>query len=138
MKLVFCPDCRDVLRLILEKWRLCKCGRSGGQYHADGLSATVGGAALVFGIPNPFFWGRGKAWLLLSPDERKWVRQLWKDQETDIWWGPEEGPGTHIARIASPKGPRVKSWPWEKVAARQGRKRKAMAPSKWSSQGKHR
>lgn len=136
MKLIFCPECRDVTRLILEAWRRCKCGASGGQYNTDSVSATVGGKALVFGIPNPFFWGRGQVWLSLSADERQWVRNLWPDQESDIWWGPEEGPGTHIARVKNPKGPRVKSWPWEALAKRKQAQRKKLPPSKWSSRAK--
>ena len=32
MKLLNCLECHDILSLILEKHRQCRCGKSGGQY----------------------------------------------------------------------------------------------------------
>ena len=55
MKLLACPVCHDVLGLLGQEWRICLCGASGGQYNADLMTATVGGAARVFGVGNPFF-----------------------------------------------------------------------------------
>lgn len=55
MKLIRCKKCNDVVRLIHTKWRKCECGKSGGQYNDDFLSATVGGNCEVIGIRNDFF-----------------------------------------------------------------------------------
>ncbi len=55
MKLVRCNNCEDVVRLIHTKWRKCECGKSGGQYNDDMMSATVGGDCEVIGLRNDFF-----------------------------------------------------------------------------------
>lgn len=55
MKLIRCKKCNDVVRLIHKNWRTCECGKSGGQYNDDMLSATVGGKCEVIGIRNDYF-----------------------------------------------------------------------------------
>lgn len=55
MKLIRCKKCNDVVRLVHKEWRQCDCGKSGGQYNDDLLSATVGGNCEVIGIRNDFF-----------------------------------------------------------------------------------
>lgn len=52
MKLMFCRECRDVLKLQIEAIRACKCGRSSGRYLPDGAHANVYGSAEVIGIAN--------------------------------------------------------------------------------------
>jgi hypothetical protein len=42
-KLIRCKKCEDIVRLVHTKWRKCECGKSGGQYNDDMISATVGG-----------------------------------------------------------------------------------------------
>lgn len=54
MKLIYCPDCHDMIAMQTEEWRDCKCGQCGGQYNADRITATVVGKTKVLGIPNPF------------------------------------------------------------------------------------
>lgn len=54
MKLLFCPACEDVLKLI-ETRRTCRCGASYGYYHEDGLNATIGGKAVPIGFDNGSF-----------------------------------------------------------------------------------
>jgi len=50
MKLLFCPHCRDVLRLRFKR-RTCECGKSWGNYEDNDL-AKIGGAAIPLGIGN--------------------------------------------------------------------------------------
>lgn len=57
MKLVYCPECQDLVRLFRED-RRCKCGRSGGHYEANGRDALLWGKAIPFGLDN-FELGRG-------------------------------------------------------------------------------
>jgi hypothetical protein len=54
MKLIFCPSCEDVVRLIGAK-RECLCGSSGGRYLEDGLHAEVWGNAVPLGFANRSF-----------------------------------------------------------------------------------
>jgi len=51
MKLLFCPECHDIVKLDYDK-RSCKCGESFGYYHADGSHATVCDKAVVIGLDN--------------------------------------------------------------------------------------
>lgn len=53
MKLIYCPHCSDVVRLI-ELRRYCDCSRSYGNY-VDRLQAEIGGLAIPIGISNPSF-----------------------------------------------------------------------------------
>ncbi len=55
MKLIRCKTCDDVIRLIHTRWRMCECGKSGGQYNGITMSATVGGDCEVIGIRNDYF-----------------------------------------------------------------------------------
>jgi len=48
MKLLYCPNCNDVFNLVVKKWKMCGCGRSGGRY-VDNLQAVYSG-----GIPLGF------------------------------------------------------------------------------------
>jgi hypothetical protein len=54
VKLIFCPNCSDVVRLIEVK-RYCFCARAYGQYLQDGLNAEIGGIAVPLGFANPSF-----------------------------------------------------------------------------------
>jgi len=105
MKLLYCPICRDVHGIIEEKWRKCLCGQSGGQYNADGMTATVGGEARVFGVGNhPFF---DPLFIYLTDEKKRELRQKYYGQpDTDAWWG--EYPGdVQIFRVPDSRGPRV-------------------------------
>lgn len=53
MKLIFCPKCEDVTKLLSE-YRSCRCGRSGGKY-TDDLNAIINGDAIPLGFSNPSF-----------------------------------------------------------------------------------
>lgn len=53
MKLIYCPACHDVVRLLTLKPRTCACGRAFGMYDEDDLHAFVGGSAIPLGFANP-------------------------------------------------------------------------------------
>lgn len=54
MKLLYCRSCGDVFSLRYER-RTCFCGRSSGQYGADGLNAWYDGPAVPIGFDNASF-----------------------------------------------------------------------------------
>lgn len=91
MKLIRCKKCNDVVRLIHREWRTCDCGKSGGQYNDDMLSATVGGLCEVIGIRNDFF----------VPNIKKRIGK------EGIIQGEYKG-DVQIQRIISGKGPKLK------------------------------
>lgn len=53
VKLVFCPACEDLVKL-LGRRRACRCGRSWGRYIGD-RRAKYGGLAVPLGISNGAF-----------------------------------------------------------------------------------
>ncbi|WP_185242763.1 hypothetical protein [Citrifermentans bremense] len=55
MKLIFCPYCRDVVKLRLDGYRTCCCGRSGGMY-VDQLNAVIRGDSIPLGFRNDEFF----------------------------------------------------------------------------------
>lgn len=50
MKLLYCLDCQDVLKIINEVSRTCRCGASQGVLDNDELTATVKGPCQVLGL----------------------------------------------------------------------------------------
>jgi len=69
MKLVLCTHCQDVVRLVSEHRRECRCGRCGG-FYTDEVNAVYWGdeavpmgfsnPSLVYAIKNQPPFGRGK------------------------------------------------------------------------------
>lgn len=51
MKLIYCPECHDVVRLELNH-RQCKCGKAYGHYLKDGLQAVINTTAVPLGFNN--------------------------------------------------------------------------------------
>lgn len=51
MKLLFCNECQDVIRLIKTK-RTCKCGKVGGKYIDDLNAVYFGETAMPIGFAN--------------------------------------------------------------------------------------
>lgn len=105
MKLLYCPLCHDVMGLIQQEWRTCLCGASGGQYNADGMTATIGGRVRIFGVGNPFF--NELYPYLESEGKRKMRVDMYGQPDTDAWWGEYEG-DQQLFRIAKGTGPRLK------------------------------
>lgn len=52
MKLLFCRECKDVVTLLVNRERACRCGKSSGAYEDDGHHAHVSGPCEVIGIDN--------------------------------------------------------------------------------------
>lgn len=51
MKLIFCPKCTDVVRLVSEL-RRCQCGFISGRY-TDSINAEISKEAVPLGFDNP-------------------------------------------------------------------------------------
>lgn len=104
MKLINCLECKDVVRLIHTKWRNCECGKSGGQYNDDLITATIGGKCRVFGIPNTFFYDE---FYYLTDEGKEWYRKKIGYGSTDAWYGETKG-DKQIFRIEANDGKRLK------------------------------
>lgn len=67
MKLIFCPDCWDVVKLDFVV-RTCKCGKIRGRYLEDGHHAEVEGGyvlgilnnSIIFAMAEQGEWKEGK------------------------------------------------------------------------------
>lgn len=54
MKLLYCPECEDVISLRAEI-KTCHCGKCRGAYLSDGLRAWIQGPCLPLGFDNDSF-----------------------------------------------------------------------------------
>ena len=54
MKLIYCPHCKDILRLN-KKLRKCECGKCSGNYEFNGINATISEDAIPIGFSNKSF-----------------------------------------------------------------------------------
>jgi hypothetical protein len=54
MKLIFCPECKDVVKLKMQEKTFCECGKSWGTY-TDNLRAVINPIAIPLGFHNGFF-----------------------------------------------------------------------------------
>ena len=95
MKLIKCNKCYDVVRLIAKEWRKCDCGKSGGQYNDDNLSATVGGDCEVIGLRNDYLYAK------------PFSKNRGADGKGQIIQGEYKG-DVQIWRIKSADGPKLK------------------------------
>ncbi len=95
MKLIRCEECGDVVRIVHTKWRKCDCGKSGGQYNDDMISATVGGTCEVIGLRNDFF------------TEKQFSKKRGEDGKNIIIQGEYLG-DNQIHRVKSGNGPKLK------------------------------
>jgi hypothetical protein len=55
MKLILCPHCQDILKILPEK-RFCSCGKCY-SYYTDRLNAVVSKEAIPLGLSNPSLIG---------------------------------------------------------------------------------
>ena len=55
MKLLFCPQCQDVVKLFRDQ-RFCRCRQSWGRYRTA-VQAEIGGRAIPLGIADEGFRG---------------------------------------------------------------------------------
>jgi hypothetical protein len=51
MKLFFCPECHDIVKMVIGEMRYCSCKKSGGMY-VDNVVAEIEGKAVPLGIDN--------------------------------------------------------------------------------------
>lgn len=56
MKLLFCPECDDIIKLTRSETRSCKCGQCVGKY-VDNLYAVTNGNGICLAISNPDLLG---------------------------------------------------------------------------------
>ena len=54
MKLIYCPECHDIIKLKIGL-SFCNCGESSGEYHYNSLYASISGKAIPIGIANSSF-----------------------------------------------------------------------------------
>lgn len=52
MKLLLCKECADIVRLIQDEKRICKCGKVGGRYIDDLNAVYFGELAVPIGFEN--------------------------------------------------------------------------------------
>ena len=53
MKLIYCPVCKDIVKLT-RRIRSCQCGQSSGRYKDD-VNAIISGRSIPLGIDNTSF-----------------------------------------------------------------------------------
>jgi hypothetical protein len=94
-KLIRCKECEDIVRLVHTKWRKCECGKSGGQYNDDMISATVGGDCEVIGLRNDYF------------TKKPFSKARGNNELNAIIQGEYDG-DVQIHRIKSGDGPKLK------------------------------
>lgn len=56
MKLIYCPECQDMLAIHPGRRRYCRCKASSGKYRQDGWHADVYGKAILLGFMNGQLW----------------------------------------------------------------------------------
>lgn len=71
MKLIFCKECTDVVRLKVEAIKKCDCGKSSGQYYEDGLYAWYKGPCIPLGFANRSFTSA-----LANQPEENWGKEF--------------------------------------------------------------
>lgn len=54
MKLIFCTECQDVIKVIPEVKRTCHCGKAWG-VGLDSINIEIGGTSVPIGFSNPTF-----------------------------------------------------------------------------------
>jgi hypothetical protein len=54
MKLLYCNNCEDIIR-VYDTTSTCRCGESGGHYKEDGFNIVVYGPCKPIGIENESF-----------------------------------------------------------------------------------
>ena len=53
MKILFCKECQDCIKLVPQRESRCMCGKSRGTVKPDGLNAIISGDNCVIGFSNP-------------------------------------------------------------------------------------
>lgn len=85
MKLLYCIDCEDMIRLIPNEIRSCRCGKTKGKYESDGRYAVVNGNGISIAISNHSLLN-----LLLYLEENQ--TELDRVFNIECWARPHEHP----------------------------------------------
>ena len=91
MKLLFCPECSDVIKLIVGELRSCQCGKVKGKY-IDNTHAEVDGEGYSLAIGNGSLM---MACCKLKPTQQRRP----PGSEIICWVRPHEGDGNPHTRI---------------------------------------
>ena len=84
MKLIFCQECQDVIKLLSAE-RSCSCGNSGGRYLEDLITAEIWGAAVPIKIENDDFLGAlPRTREGAEPAERRFEASIFSEQTSEI------------------------------------------------------
>jgi hypothetical protein len=71
MKLLFCKNCQDVIRLVQEEKRTCSCGKVSGRYINDLDAIYSGKEAIPIGFANSSF-----AHAIANQPEKDWGKEF--------------------------------------------------------------
>lgn len=71
MKLLFCKNCQDVIRLVQEEVRTCRCGKVSGKYINDLDAIYSGKEAVPLGFSNHSF-----ANAIRNQPEKNWGKEF--------------------------------------------------------------
>ncbi|MBI3801457.1 MAG: hypothetical protein HY268_31350, partial [Deltaproteobacteria bacterium] len=79
MKLIFCQECQDVIKLLSSE-RSCSCANSGGRYLEDLITVEIWGAAVPIMIENDNFLGaRRRTREGAEPAERRFEASIFSE-----------------------------------------------------------
>ena len=70
MILLYCPECRDMLKVSKTELRSCYCGNSSGRYDIDGSSVVLFGEAIPIRISESSF-SEAIAYRIIKGKEKK-------------------------------------------------------------------
>ena len=101
MKLLFCPNCNDLFKLVIHELRSCKCGRVMGQA-TDNTYAVVNGYGFSIELDNHALQDALKKFDGMEMDK---PYEYYRDNvQVATWVLPHCGPGnprTQIGKLAS-------------------------------------
>lgn len=91
MKLIFCPECHDLVRLWIGVERSCICGKVSGRY-IDNTNAEVSKSAISVAIGNGSL--QDAVYTLLRNKDLPILREDWKPlAPVEVWLRPNSGVG---------------------------------------------
>lgn len=73
MKLISCPECKDLILLVPKDVRICYCGKHGGKYLNDHITAVVNKGAILVGLDNNSFTNAKKT---VMQNKDKWEHRV--------------------------------------------------------------
>jgi len=96
MKLMFCPDCQDVFRLMIKQVRSCQCGKVKG-YYLDLDLAVTNGQGIAIALDNDSL---DKIVKKLGTMDQNRPDSFYKSYaKIRVWARPNSGPGNPRTKI---------------------------------------